>query len=296
MRQIRIAAAVLGALLAAGLMFPLAAAGQTMPSAIRAMTDREDLAERLCARAACAQLSLAIAAESGMFADRVGAAYLGGSGDDWRAEVARVHDPARISALLLARLEGRLTPALISDPALQAALGATGVSADSDARGLELAARAELQRNRALRGTLRRWMADRRADAGVLRAIRALIDEQGMIGARVASGMNRQIAAARGFASAGGYGFPISLQDVAADLSLQLPEWRAEAELHLELSLYAAYAPLGAGAIDRIARARGTAPSRLLSRLVAGAEAEVLDQLAEETGRAAARRLRGTPL
>lgn len=296
MRQISIAASMPAVLAAALSAAAAPVSGQDTRARPPAFSTADSLAERLCQVAACEQLSAVIGLESGGFADRAGRDYLGGSGDDWRGEVARIHDPARVSALLLGRLEQSLTPALAADPRLQAALGATGVSADTDGRALELAARAELGRGDALNEAVARLLAERAQGRAVLPAIRSLIAAERMIGDRVAAGMNRQIGFARGFASAGGFDFPIALEDVAADLSLKLPELRAEAELQVELELFAAFAPLGVAAIDRIAAARRTAPSRLLQKLISEAEAEVLDQLAEETGRAAARRLRGTPL
>ena len=77
---------------------------------------------------------------------------------------------------------------------------------------------------------------------------------------------------------------------------LQLPEIRQEATMRIRLAWYAAYAPLGAGAVNRSAARRANPEARALESLLDRAEGNVIEQLAAETGRAAARRMKGTPL
>ena len=210
--------------------------------------------------------------------------------------MARIHDPARVSALFLGAIEAQLTPALIDDPALGPALGATGVSTETEGRGLELAARIELTRPGALSAAALRLGRDQKRGAVSLAALRALLNVTDPVPQMVAARLNREVAFARGFAAADGFEFPVTPDDIAADLMLQLREIRTETRMRTELTYHAAFAPLGVAAIDRIAAARRDPAAQRLDALMARIESEVLEQLAAETGRAAARRLKGTAL
>lgn len=239
----------------------------------------------------------AIGAKSRLFADRMAQVYLGGQeGESWRQEVARIHDPARVSALLLAAISVRLDPVRATGPRLLAALGATGVDAGPDGQGLILAARIELAQRDELHLLVQRMRSDAAREAPVLAAIDHMIAMQDPVTPAMARAMNRQMAFAGAFAEAGGFEFPTSPEDTAADLSLQVPELQQEAALRIRLNWYAAYAPLGAAAVNRAAAIRASAEMQALHGLIERAEDDVLEKLAAETGRAAARRMKGTPL
>ena len=255
------------------------------------------LAEQVFQAALADRLAAVIAAESAEFADRMAMLYLSdGSGPDWRAEVARIHDRARVSGLLLAALQARLAANPVAAAQLRALLGPTGVSAGTDGRGLELAARVQLARPETLAATARRLEADFGRGTAELAAITRIMRQGDPVSDRLAARMNREIAFARGYGAAGGFDFPTAPEDVAADLWLQEPELTAEITARSELALYAAFAPLGAAAIDHIAPVRAMPRARALSAILALAEGDVLDQLAAESGRAAARRHEGSPL
>ncbi|WP_158644601.1 hypothetical protein [Paracoccus jeotgali] len=259
------------------------------PEALQGLADdifREQLAERRAA---------VIEAEAGRFAELMAAVYLGdGSSADWRAQLRRIHDRARVSGLLLAALQARLAARDAND--LLPTGGATGVALAKDGRGLALAARLELARPGALEAAAERLETARRADSPVLDAIRQDLLPEAEIDAMLAAHLNRQIAFAEGFHEADGFGFPADLDDVAADLSLQIEEQRREILAEAEITAFAAYAPLGVAAIARIGAARNAGAGRARQDLMALAESDVLDQLARESGRAAAKRDEGQPL
>ncbi|MFD1795787.1 hypothetical protein FQV27_03555 [Paracoccus aurantiacus] len=269
-----------------GLLNGAAAAGHDLTLAEQVF--RATLADRHAA---------VIEAESAGFADRMAAVYLGdGSGADWREQVARIHDAGRVAALLLGALEWRLAenPALAQR--MRNYLGATGVANGTDGMGLEMAARLQLTRPAVLAAAARRMQQDDADGGAALAAIRRMIAQNDPVSARLAAQLNRELSFARGYSAAGGFDFPTEPDDVAADLSLQLPEHVAQISAETELALYTAFAPLGAQAIERIAAARATPQSRAFRAVLDLAEADVLDQLAAESGRAAARRDKGSPL
>lgn len=270
---------------------------QAAPLQVQSAPQDPALAQKLFRAALADRRAQVIAAESGEFADRMAAIYLqDGSNADWRAQVGRIHDPARVSAMLLAALRERLAQRPDLAERLRVGLVASGVAPASDGQGLELAARVQLTRHETLAAVLRRLAEDDARGAPVLAAIRRMMTEDDQVAQLLAAQLNREIAFARGFSDAGGFGFPAELDDVAADLSLQLPEQQAQTTAQRELALFAAFAPLGAEAVDRIAAARASAQSRLLAGVLALAEGDVLDQLAAESGRAAATRDEGNPL
>lgn len=219
-----------------------------------------------------------------------------GSGPDWRAEVAQIHDAARVSGLLLGALQVRLAANPDMAGRLRAQLTATGVASGTDGQGLELAARMQLAQPATLTATGRRLGADLRRGTAELAAIARIMGQGDMVAGRLAARINRDMAFARGFAEGGGFDFPTAPEDVAADLWLQEPELTAEITARSELTLFTAFAPLGAAAIDRVAAARATPRARALNAILALVEGDVLDQLAAESGRAAARRHGGSPL
>ena len=257
----------------------------------------EPLAETLFQRGFGESRAAVIGAESDIFANRMAAIYMGGTeGESWRDEVARIHDPARVAALLLAAVQRELDRAGALDPDLVLLLGATGVDVAPDGEGMILAARIQLARPGALEGVALRMRADEVKDAPVLAAIDAMIDAEDPESTEMARSMNRQLAFATGFAEAEGFDFPASPDDAAADLTLQMPELLDEATMRIRLSWYAAYAPLGAAAVDRSAVLRARPGAEALRALLDRAESDVLAQLGRETGRAAARRMKGTRL
>ncbi|NHF72054.1 hypothetical protein [Paracoccus xiamenensis] len=260
-------------------------------------TEIQALAEQVFEATLADRLAAVITAESAEFADRMAALYLSaGSGPDWRAEVAQIHNAARVSGLLQAALQVRLAENPVAAQRLRALLGATGVAAGTDGQGLQLAARMQLTKPERLAATARRLSADFGRGTAELSAITRMIGQGDPVTDRLAARMNREIAFARGYAQGGGFDFPTASEDVAADLWLQEPELTAEITARSELALYAAFAPLGAAAIDRIAAARAMPRARALAAILALAEGDVLDQLAAESGRAAARRHEGSPL
>lgn len=270
---------------------------QGLAETVLSQAELQALAERVFDATLADRLAGVIAAESADFADRTAILYLSdGSGPDWRAELAQIHDAARVSALLLGALRVRLAANPGVAVRLQGLLGATGVAVGTDGQGLELAARMQLAHPATLAATANRFGADLGRGGPVLAAIDAMMAQLDPVPARLAAQMNRDIAFARGFAEGGGFDFPTASEDVAADLWLQEPELTAEITARSELTLYAAFAPLGAAAIDHIAAVRATPRARVLAAILALAEGDVLDQLAVESGRAAARRHQGSPL
>ena len=269
--------------------------GQALPAMPPAET--QALAEQIFQAALADRLAAVIAAESAIFADRMALLYLSdGSGPDWRAEVAQIHDPARVSGLLLAKLQARLAANPATTAQLGAHLGPGRVAAGTDGRGLELAARMQLVKPATLAAAARRLEADLARGTPELAAIARIMGQGDPVAELLAARMNRDIAFARGYAEGGGFDFPVAAEDVAADLWLQEPELTAEITARSELTLYAAFSPLGAAAIDHIATVRAMPRARALSAILALAEGDVLDQLAAESGRAAARRHEGSPL
>lgn len=240
-----------------------------------------------------------IGAESGAFADRAAAAYLdAGSGPDWRGEVALIHDPARVSALLLGAVGRRLdAPAAARlAPLLGATGAATGAAAGTDTRAALLDARLRLARPGERRDAELRLAAAGRRRATDLSLTRAMADSQDAAALALAARLNRDLALADGFIAAGGYDFVATLEDAADDLGYRLDELQAETAAEVDLQYFTAFAAPDQGAARQIAAQTEHPARRQLDHLIAAAEAEVLEQLATETGRAAARRQEGHPL
>lgn len=297
MRHFGISASAAGIAVAIALGLPACAEQRMVPLVPAEPMTIAPLAEKVFQAGLGESRAAVIGAESRLFADRMARVYLGGQeGGSWRQEVARIHDPARVSALLLAAISARLDPVRATDPRLLAALGATGVDAAPDGQGLLLAARIELAQPDRLDLLSLRMRADVARDAPVLAAIDHMIAMQDPVTTAMARAMNRQVAFSVGFAEAGGFDFPTDPEDAAADLSLQIPELQQDAAMQIRLIWYAAYGPLGAAAVNRSAALRASAEMQALHGLIERAEDDVLEQLAAETGRAAARRMKGTPL
>ncbi|MFV0292426.1 MAG: hypothetical protein ACK5II_04080 [Paracoccus sp. (in: a-proteobacteria)] len=235
----------------------------------------------------------AISAEAARFADRMAAVYLpGGGGTDWRNEVMAIHDPAHVLVLLQEAVDKRLLAKNNTNLVPEAARA----QMDPEGQQLELMARIGLSDPDMLEAVAVHLRRDKAQGAEILAVIDSLIKADGVIDATLAAGMNRELAFARGFSEAGGFGFPTSLDDVAADLNLQISELRSESSARIELTYYAAFASLGVVGVGHVALARETPESHWMRTLIAQAEAEVLDQLAVEAGRAAARRQKGNAL
>lgn len=303
MRCFRVAASIVGCGLA--MSFSAAALAQQGAAPPAVVTPPSHIAPHVFASVAekLFQVGLGesraavISAESGVFANRMAAIYMGGvEGESWQQEVARIHDVTRVSALLLAAIEAQLDPVSVADPRLRSAFGATGVDATPDGIGLILAARIELARPGSMEGVTARMRADRARGAAVLAAIDHMIVMHDPVSRAMTRQMNRQVAFATAFSDAEGFEFPASPEDTAADLSLQIPELRQDAEMRIRLSWYAAYAPLGAPSVNRAAALMAGPEAQALNALIERAEQDVLEQLAGETGRAAARRMKGVPL
>ncbi|TKW65633.1 MAG: hypothetical protein DI616_13530 [Paracoccus denitrificans] len=298
MRHIRIAATVVGVAWAVSSAASLWAQEGPIVAAPPGSTLHlvAPVAETLFQRGLGESRAAVIGVESHLFADRMAAIYMGGvEGESWRNEVARIHDPARVSALLLAAI-GQQVQGRQIDTRLTSMLGATGANSGPDGQGMILAARIQLGQPARLEALAQRMQADDARAAPVLVAIDEMIDEYDPVSAEMARNMNRQLAFVRGFAEADGFDFPTSPDDAAADLSLQSSELHAEATVKIRLNWYAAYAPLGPAAVSRSAAVRASPGMRALHALLERAEDDVLAQLAAETGRAAARRMKGTPL
>ncbi|MDO5643946.1 MAG: hypothetical protein Q4G26_16350 [Paracoccus sp. (in: a-proteobacteria)] len=296
MRHFRIAFGVLGLALAGGLSLAgLALAQETGGAGLAQRGPHSDnLAERAFQAGMGESRAQVIGAESGLFAERMALIYLAAPGGaSWRAEVAKIHDPARVSGLLHEAL-GRVLAEEGATPDLLAALGAVGVSAEG--QGMLLATRLELARPDGLAVASERLRADAARGAPVLAAIDAMIATQDMVMPALAGALNRQLAFATSFGEAGGFDFPTSPEDAAADLMLQSTEIAHEVEMRLRLEWYVGYGPLGAAAVNRAAARRASPEARALDSLIDRAEALVLEQLAAESGRAAAARMRGVPL
>ncbi|MDO5659247.1 MAG: hypothetical protein Q4G36_13120 [Paracoccus sp. (in: a-proteobacteria)] len=228
-------------------------------------------------------LSAAISAESEIFADRVAETYLqGGSGEDWRRMVAQIHDAGRISALWQARISGRIdrsaghaqgramTDGLARIAAARRALADHGARADGLARYNDALGRGE---ERAL-------------------SIAEAVATHDLVSPALASRMNRDLAVARGFGEAGGYGFPISAEDQAADIALTEYDLRDDLSHEIGAMLYLAFSGAGEGAFQGWLDGR---PEGLLARAELAMD-DLLIGLAREAGRAAAQRALGDGL
>lgn len=263
------------------------------PDAAIVPPDTAELAEQVYAAGNADLTAAAIAAKSGEFADRMAALYFDhGSGPDWREEVARLHDPVRVSGLLLGAIGGLVSAPDFDADRIGPAIGASGVAARPNGRKNWLTARVLLGRM----GAGDKAAARMQADPATLERIGKTIAAEELVTQAVSQRMNRDIAFARGFAGAEGFAFPTRMADIAADLILQLDELQAEEQARIELTLYAAFGARAAQNPGQLSFRQDDDAARALRSLMSRAEAEVVEQLATETGRAAARRLSGEAL
>lgn len=217
-----------------------------------------------------------------------------GSGADWAGLVGRIHEPARMEALLrhgLAEALPRADPQLI-DRALAfhaSDLGRRVIGLEVSARralleaGVEEAARADFAD--AIR-------------AGEPRAvgIRDVIRRADLIAPNLAGAMNAALAFSRGFERGGGFDMPPTEQEMAAAAWAQRDQIEAEAGAWLEAFLRLAYDPLTDAELTRFADHAVSAEGQALSRVLFAGFDAVFDRTSYDMGLAAALQGRGEAL
>lgn len=206
----------------------------------------------------------------------------------WTQAVARIHDPARLRAMLEVALREALRgqPQARLDTALvfyRESLGSRVLTLETQAR----AAMIDPGTDRAARAAWARAVAA--GDPRVGR-IRRLIEEADLVEPNVASGMNAALAFSAGFVDAGGVAMPQTEAQMLSDIWRQEPQIRADTRDWLEAFLYLAYAQLSDAQLDRLIAHAGSAPGRVLSAVLFAGYDRVYAQTSREMGAAAARR------
>ncbi|MGO4855221.1 DUF2059 domain-containing protein [Phaeovulum sp. W22_SRMD_FR3] len=212
-------------------------------------------------------------------------------GASWAAQVAAVHDPARLRPLfdeVFAATFDTSQEAEILE-FLQSDLGKRIVSLEIDARralqepGIEEAANAA---------------RDAGYDAGNprLRAVEDFIERADLIEPNVTSGMNANLAFYRAMVQAGGLSYQVTESDMLAEIWGQEPAVREQMNSWVVSYLFMAYAPLSDAELERYAVFSTSTAGRALNRaLFAGFDAIFVDS-STRLGAAAGGHLAGEDL
>lgn len=230
--------------------------------------------------------------ESEGYAAELGDAFLGDGADPgWHADVRRIHDPARLQSAF----EAALAEALAGDPLpeitrfLASDTAQHMIDLELDAREALLDPRVEAAAEGALE-------AAEAADDPRLDLVREVIRAAGLVEENVAGGLNTNFAFTVALAEGGAYGYPVSSDEILADLIAEEPVLRDEVTLWLESYLLMAYAPATEAELrDWLGFTRSEAGQALLQAQFAGFE-QVFNASSAALGHALARRMTASSL
>lgn len=267
------------------------------PPVIDIPPSQESLTEQVFSIALGETRAVIISAESVSFAKQMAAIYFDGrERKNWYHEVAQIHDPVRVSKLFYDAINIQLTAEVSDRSHFLSALQSVQTNAEPMLTKPELAARMALTLPDTMAAIDTQISANQTQETPLLAAIDEMIAAEDPVTPALAARMNRELAFAKGFIEAHGYDFPFTLDDTAADLTQQIPELRDKIAEKNRAVWYAALVPLRSEFSTSILITRKNDDVRKLLALIERAEQDVLDQLAIETGRAAAHRIKGTPL
>ncbi|PCD76952.1 DUF2059 domain-containing protein [Pseudothioclava arenosa] len=230
--------------------------------------------------------------ESEDYASDLGAEFLGNGADPgWHDEVRRIHDPARLQSAF----EAVLADELKDDPLpeitrfLSSETGQRMIDLELDAREALLDPRVEA----AAEGALEAAEAAQDARLGLVRDV---IAAAGLVEENVAGGLNTNFAFSVALAESGVYAYPVSKDEILAELIAEEPALRDEVTLWLESYLMMAYAPASEAELrDWLEFTRSDAGQALLHAQFAGFD-RVFNASSAALGHALARRMMASSL
>lgn len=230
--------------------------------------------------------------ESLIYGDDLASEILGKAEDPrWRAEVAELHDPARLLPPFRAEFAAQLPTA--QEAAIEAWLGS-----DLGRRivGLELSAReAMLDPGVEEAAIARAAEADAAGDARMA-AVRRLIAASDLIEANVIGGMNANLAFYRAMAAGGGFPYELTEADVVLEVAAQEPEIRADVGAWIEGYMFLALGPLSDAELAEATAFFASESGRALVAAEFAGFDLVYETSSAELGAALARRLAGQEL
>lgn len=214
-------------------------------------------------------------------------------GVNWRAEVARIYDPAAARV----QLEAGMLQALSGDPATLASMQAFFAS-DLGARvaGLEVQARRTFLDPDAKDAAAVAWMD--MDDASTLRArtLHDMIGQLELVDLNVQGTLNANLALYRGLVQGGGLTSPMTEDDAAARVARQEPQARAAAQAWLYPYMALAYAPLSDAELDAYVAWLTSDAGRKANLAMFRAFDALFTGISHDLGLAAAHRLAGSEI
>lgn len=277
-------------ILAVGLTLPLQVMAQTSPETT--LTDRTALQQRLWDSLNLAAMMEIMGDEAVAEAEGMNPGSPGDQG--WMAQVAAIHDPQRMTAIMQDAL-GRLTSD--TDPALLAG-GLAFYESDLGRRlvGLENSARRAMMEEGAEEDALYRYDAAARRGDNRADQIDRLIEVADLIEPNVAGALNGTIAFSQGFAEGGGYRVPLSEGQILTEAMAQEPQIRRDTEHWIRAYLMLSLSPLSDAEVEDYIAFAASGPGQALSVALFRGYDELFEILMRETGLAAARQLQGRDL
>ena len=212
--------------------------------------------------------------------------FPGMAGGRWQEVAARIHDPARMAAIV----EGRLA-AETRDHAGSLDGIVRFMSGDPGARivALELAAR-EAFLDEAMREAAEMAWSDMRAEADPrLALIDRLVVANDLIEQNVAGALNGQLAFYQGMREGGALDDAMPEAEMMADLWSQEPQVRADTESWLLPYMVLAYKPLSDADLEAYVDFSLTTEGQVLNRALFAAFDQLFNVLSRALGLAAAR-------
>lgn len=198
----------------------------------------------------------------------------------WRANIARINDPDRLSRLMAIELPvalGRVDPAQIRKALLfyHTDLGKRVVQLELSAR---LAMIAPDARDAAMEA------AEQAAETGNLRLERIdrIMAVTDVVDANVAGSLNAIIASSRGFADVSEIEVPV--EDMTSEAWAQEPEIRDNITRWVQAMLYLAYSPLSEAELEDLTTFVGSREASALADALGAAFDGIFARIAYETG------------
>ena len=192
---------------------------------------------------------LAVIREEGLaYGDWLDQALLDGAGGvSWRAEVARIYDPAKARG----RLDTAMLAALASDPATVRTMQDFFASPlGSKVAGLEVQARRSFLDPAAKDAASVAWLEMDEASSPRAATLHRLIDSLGLIDLNVQGTLNANLALYRGLAQGGGLKSPMTDEDAMAHVAGEEHQARAAAHAWLYPYMALAYKSLTDAELD----------------------------------------------
>jgi hypothetical protein len=214
-------------------------------------------------------------------------------GVSWRADVARIYDPATARV----QLETAMAQALSADPATLEAMQVFFAS-DLGAKvaGLEVQARRTFLNSDAKDAAAVAWMDMDDASTPRARALHGLIGQLDLVELNVLGTLNANLALYRGMLQGGGMGASLTDDDAVARVAQQEPQARTAAEAWLYPYMALAYEPLSDVELDDYVTWLTSDAGRKANMAMFQAFDALFTSMSHDLGLAAARHLAGSEI